>query len=154
MAQDRIDGAGPAIQETCKYGKETGFMTRTRMFGRSAATAAAVVMMAAASVALAHHSFSMFDSSKETILDGTVREFRWTNPHCWIQLRVIENGQPVEYSIESPSPNQLSRAGWTSTSLKAGDRAKITIQPLRDGSKGGSFVRGVLANGATLTLAN
>jgi hypothetical protein len=83
-----------------------------------------------------------------------VREFRWTNPHCWIQLKVTENGQPVEYSIESPSPNLLTRSGWTSTSLKPGDRAKITIHPLRDGSKGGALVRGVLANGRTLTLAS
>lgn len=129
-------------------------MTRTRMFGRIAATAIAVVAMAAAPAALAHHSFAMFDMGKETVLDGTVSEFRWTNPHSWIQLKVMENGQPVEYSIESPSPNLLSRSGWTSTSLKPGDRAKITIHPLRDGSKGGQLVRGMLPNGRTLTLAS
>ena len=129
-------------------------MTRTRMLGLMAVAATAVVAMTSASTALAHHSFAMFDASKEIVLNGTVREFRWTNPHCWIHLTVIENGKPVEYSIESPSPNQLTRAGWTSTSLKAGDRAKITIQPLRDGSKGGSLVRGVMADGRTLTLAN
>lgn len=129
-------------------------MTRTRMFGRTVGAGTAVVAMAAASIALAHHSFAMFDNGRETILDGTVAEFRWANPHTWIQLRVIENGQSVEYSIETPSPNDLTRRGWTRTSLKAGDRVKITIHPLRDGSKGGSFVRGVLANGQTLTLAN
>ena len=59
----------------------------------------------------------------------------------------------VGYAIESPSPNLLSRSGWTSASLKPGDRVKITIQPLRDGSKGGSFVRGLFPNGRTLTLA-
>jgi hypothetical protein len=135
-------------------GQGTGFMTRTRMFGRTAVVATAVVAMAAASAALAHHSFAMFDSGRETVLDGTVREFQWTNPHCWIRLTVMENGKPVEYSIESPAPNLLSRAGWSRTSLKPGDRAKITIQPLRDGSKGGSFVRGRLADGRTLTLAS
>jgi hypothetical protein len=129
-------------------------MSKTRMFGRTAAVATAVVATAAASAALAHHSFAMFDNSKETVLDGTVSEFQWTNPHTWIQLKVTEDGQTVEYSIETPSPNELSRRGWTPASLKPGDRAKITIHPLRDGSKGGSFVRGVLANGRTLTLAN
>ena len=124
------------------------------MFGRFAAAATAALAMAAASAALAHHSFAMFDTSKEVVLDGTVSEFRWTNPHTWIQLRVMERGRPVEYSIETPAPNELSRRGWTRTSLKAGDRAKITINPLRDGSKGGSFVRGALADGRTLTMAN
>lgn len=129
-------------------------MNKTRMLGRAALAATAVVVMAAPSAALAHHSFAMFDGGKETVLDGTVSEFQWTNPHTWIQLRVIEDGRPVEYSIETPSPNDLSRRGWTRTSLKPGDRAKITIHPLRDGSKGGQFVRGVLADGRTLTLAN
>ena len=129
-------------------------MPTRRMIGRTAAAAAAVLAMAAASAALAHHSFAMFDTGKETVLDGTVSEFQWTNPHTWIQLTVIEGGRPVDYAIETPSPNELSRRGWTPTSLKAGDRARITINPMRDGSKGGSFVRGVLADGRTLTMAN
>lgn len=123
------------------------------MFGL-AAGAAAVWMLAAAPAALAHHSFAMFDSSKEAVLDGTVSEFQWSNPHSWIRLTVMEGGRPVEYSIEVPAPNALSRHGWTPTSLTPGERAKITINPLRDGSKGGSFVRALLGNGRTLTLAN
>ena len=129
-------------------------MPRIRMFGRIAAAATGALAMAAASAALAHHSFAMFDTSKEVVLDGTVSEFRWTNPHTWIRLTVTEGGKPVEYAIETPAPSELSRRGWTRTSLKPGDRAKITINPLRDGSKGGSFVRGALADGRTLTMAN
>ena len=85
-------------------------MTKTRKFRWIALAAIAAVAMAAASAALAHHSFAMFDASKEVVLDGTIREFRWANPHCRIQIRVMEKGQPVDYSIESPSPNELSRA--------------------------------------------
>lgn len=129
-------------------------MTKTRRVRLTAVAAATVIAMASASAALAHHSFAMFDASKEVILNGTVSQFRWSNPHCFIKLKVIEKGEAVEYSIEAPSPNQLSGAGWSATSLKAGDRARITIQPLRDGSKGGSFVRAALADGRTLALAN
>jgi len=116
--------------------------------------AAVAILTVPPSTAFAHHSFAMFDNSREVVLEGSVTEYRWTNPHGRIVLTVVEKGQPVQYAIETPSPNDLSRAGWTSTSLKAGDRAKITIHPLRDGSKGGSLVRGVLPDGRTLSLAN
>ena len=122
-------------------------MTKTKT---ALAAAAALAASLAAGQALAHHSFAMFDSAKEVVLDGTVREFQWTNPHSWTQLTVMENGQSVEYSIEGGSPNGLARRGWTRTSLKPGDRVKITVHPLKDGSKGGSFVRAVKADGATL----
>jgi hypothetical protein len=112
--------------------------------------AAAAALLGAAPAALAHHSFAMFDSSKETTLDGTVREFQWTNPHSWIQLQVMENGQMTEYSIEGGSPNGLARKGWKRTSLKPGDKVKVTIHPLKDGAKGGSFMKAVTADGAIL----
>src|SRR5262249_25861819 len=47
-----------------------------------------VVFMLAASSAFAHHSHAMFDLDKQVTLVGTVKEFQWNNPHCWIQLLV------------------------------------------------------------------
>src|SRR5689334_6860480 len=38
--------------------------------------------------AVAHHSFAMFDASQLVSLEGTVKEFQWTNPHAWIILTV------------------------------------------------------------------
>ena len=38
--------------------------------------------------AFAHHSFAMFDTEKKMVLDGTIKEFQWTNPHSWIQMMV------------------------------------------------------------------
>jgi len=116
-------------------------------FGMAAAAAVAVL---AAGPAFAHHSFAMFDSAKNVELEGTVKEFQWTNPHSWIQLTVMENGKAVEYSIEGGSPNGLARRGWTRTSFKPGDKVTVTIHPLKDGSKGGSFVKAVKADGTTL----
>ena len=73
-------------------------------FGLSAFAAATL----AASVlpALAHHSDAMFDNGKEVTLNGTVKEFQYTNPHSWIQLRVAANegATPVEWSIETAAP--------------------------------------------------
>ncbi|MGZ3276158.1 MAG: DUF6152 family protein, partial [Caulobacteraceae bacterium] len=33
----------------------------------------------AAAPAFAHHSFAMFDNQKNVTLEGTVKEFQWTN---------------------------------------------------------------------------
>jgi hypothetical protein len=100
--------------------------------------------------AFAHHSFAMFDNQKNLVLDGTVKEFQWTNPHSWVQLVVKDaSGKDVEWSIEGGSPNGLSRSGWKRTSLKPGDKAQITIHPLKDGTNGGSLVT-VVVNGAPI----
>jgi hypothetical protein len=119
-----------------------------------AAVAASFLASSAALVsapALAHHSFAMFDNAKEITIEGTVREFQWTNPHSWVELVVMENGQPVEYSIEGQSPNGLARSGWTRRSLKAGDHVKLTMHPLKDGTKGGSFMSATFPDGRVLT---
>ena len=109
---------------------------------------AGVAMVSLASApAFAHHSFAMFDNQKNVTLEGTVKEFQWTNPHSWIQLVVKDaSGKEVEYSIEGGSPNGLSRSGWKRTSLKPGDKAVAIIHPLKDGTNGGSLVT-VTVNG-------
>jgi hypothetical protein len=109
------------------------------------------LLLLAAGAASAHHSFAMFDRSKETTLVGVVEEFQWTNPHSWIELDVTnENGTTDKWSIELNSPNNLSRQGWKSTSLKPGDKVSVIIWPLRNGDKGGLFMSVTLANGQVL----
>jgi len=106
---------------------------------------------AGAAPAMAHHSFSMFDAQKETVLKGTIKEFQWSNPHTWIQLNVTDaSGNVIEWSIEGGSPNLVGRQGWKRNTFKAGDEVQITVHPLRDGQPGGSFVRAVLPDGRTL----
>jgi ABC-type oligopeptide transport system substrate-binding subunit len=108
-------------------------------------------LTAAALPAVAHHSFSMFDETKEVVLKGAVKEFQWSNPHTWIQLNVTDaSGNVVEWSIEGGSPNLLGRQGWKRNTLKTGDQIEVTVHPLRDGQPGGSFMRAVLADGRTL----
>jgi hypothetical protein len=91
----------------------------------------------------AHHSFTMFDMQQKVTLEGTVKEFQWTNPHIWIQLMVDDpaTGKQVEWSIEGASPNNLSQTGWVRKSLKPGDKAVVVINPLKSGTaRGGSMV--------------
>jgi hypothetical protein len=102
--------------------------------------------------ALAHHSFAMFDVRNEVTVSGTVREFQWTNPHSWLQLNVQRDGKTVEYSIELGSPNTMSRRGWRRTSFKPGDRVTVTMNPMRDGSPGGSLISAIDAQGNRLSM--
>jgi len=106
-----------------------------------------VVAMVVAAPAFAHHSFAMFDTKKTITLDGTVKEFQWTNPHAWIQVTVKDAaGNDVEWSVEGGGPNGLSRLGWTRNSLKPGDKAQVLIHPLKDGTNGGQLIN-VTVNG-------
>jgi hypothetical protein len=93
------------------------------------------------SPAFGHHSRSMFDQNKQMTLAGTVKEFQWTNPHCWIQVLVPDPSNPgtdpVEWGVEMGAPVELMRKGWKPKSLNPGDKISILINPLRDGQHGG-----------------
>lgn len=111
----------------------------------------AIAAMLTASSAIAHHSFAMFDQSKTVTLQGTVKDFRWTNPHVFIQLLVkTEDGSEEEWSIEMTSPEHLARVGWKPGTLKPGDKIMLNIHPMRDGVKGGQYLSGIGPGGQPL----
>ena len=118
---------------------------------RSAAFGFTVLWLSTWAVpALAHHSFAMFDSGRTVTLEGTVKEFRWTNPHAVIMLTVAKAGQSRLWAVEMIGPGGLAREGWTQSTLNPGMRVKVSIHPLRDGSNGGQFVGATLPNGTHL----
>jgi hypothetical protein len=121
------------------------------MIRRSTLIALLAPIVLAAGAASAHHSAAMFDATKSVTLAGTVKEFQWMSPHCWIQLLVADpaqpNAAPVEWAIEMDNPLGLSRHGWKPGSLKAGDKVVVVARPLRDGSAGGQVVSVTTADG-------
>jgi hypothetical protein len=124
-------------------------MTKT---GLCVATIVAVLM--SAMPAVAHHSFSAFNTDVEKTITGTVNRFEWTNPHTWVWVDVTDGkGAVVTWGVEGMSPNYLARRGWSKNTFKPGDKVTLTIRPMRDGSAGGMFVRGILADGKPVTFA-
>jgi hypothetical protein len=116
---------------------------------RAALPAALAALFAAP--ALAHHSHAMFDYESDVELSGTVKEFRWTNPHSWLHLMVeSDGGAPVEYAIEMGAPAGLVHQGWEPTSVQPGDVVTISIHPLRNGAPGGEIRYIVLPDGSSL----
>ncbi|MEP7314573.1 MAG: DUF6152 family protein [Pseudomonadota bacterium] len=108
---------------------------------------------AALSPVAAHHSAAMFDNTKQVTIEGTVKDFQWTNPHVWIQVMVTNpQGGEDEWSVECTSVNFMVRRGWNKRTIKAGDKISLTIAPLRDGSHGGAFKSVTSLNGAPLQV--
>ena len=98
-----------------------------------------------------HHSYTTFDTSKSVSVTGTVTEFHWTNPHASFKVSARKaDGATEIWSVEMDGPNNLIREGWRRTSLKPGDKVTVTMSPLRDGGRGGSYVGIILANGKAL----
>ena len=64
---------------------DTGAMKSLR---RSASPSFAVLLSALPCLGLAHRSAAMFDTQRRMSVSGAVRQFQWTNPHCWIELDV------------------------------------------------------------------
>jgi hypothetical protein len=111
-------------------------------------------LLLTAALLLGHHSFTMFDMTTTVVLEGTVKEFQWTNPHTFAWIDVKDKAGKVEtYGIEGMSPNYLGRRGWTKKTLKPGDKVTVTIYPLKDASqKGGTFLRCKLADGTEMVM--
>jgi hypothetical protein len=118
-----------------------------KTFGLALAAATALV-----APALAHHSFSMFDQEKVVNLNGTVKELEWTNPHCWLRIMVEDptTHQAKQWSIEMASTGQQSRIGWNPTIVKPGDKVAVEINPLKDGTRGGTMLLITLPDGTKL----
>jgi hypothetical protein len=113
--------------------------------------AVSMVWLLIAGFALAHHSPAVFDRTKEVKLVGVVKEFKWGNPHSWIEMETRnESGTMEGWSVEMNPPSYLVKAGWKSTTIKPGETVTVMINPLRTNEKSGKFVSIILPDGKML----
>jgi Family of unknown function (DUF6152) len=104
-----------------------------------------------ADTAWAHHSTVMFDVKKQVTVEGTVKEWRFANPHVWLQIYAPRQSDPsFVWSFEGSATQILVRAGYRRSSMLPGDKVKVTYNPLRDGTPGGALVSVTLADGRIL----
>jgi hypothetical protein len=100
--------------------------------------------------ARAHHSAAGVDRSQTATIEGTVREFRWQNPHSFMQVDVPDDQSgTVTWTLEMTAPSFLIRAGWSRSTVKPGDVVTFTVQPLINGDPGGLFVSVTPPDGKT-----
>lgn len=115
--------------------------------------AASIAILIIDASAGAHHSPSMFDQERELTLTAVVARIAWANPHVNIHVEVEdERGEFAPWVIEAQSPRVMELFGWTRTSLEAGDRVTLLVNPQRNGTRtalGRSVVR---RDGITLRI--
>jgi hypothetical protein len=111
-------------------------------------------VLVAGTPALAHHSAAGVDQSRTVTIVGVLKEFKWANPHSWMDVDVTDDkGQTKLWSIEMTAPAYLARAGWTSKTVKPGDKVNVTLRPMKNGDPGGLFVSITLPDGRVLGQA-
>jgi len=120
------------------------------------ATIVSAIALAATTLpAFAHHSYAEFNLDKKVTLEGTVKEFQWTNPHSWILVMVPNaSGQEEQWAVELNSVSLLAERGWKPKTLKPGDKISITFHPMINGSKAGSYMAAKLPDGKMMGNAD
>ena len=109
-------------------------------------------LMTLASVAFAHHGTANYDTSKTVTVKGAVSDFQFINPHVLIAMDgKDESGKLQKWQGELTSPNRLSRAGWTKSSVKPGDTLTISGYPAKSGSPEIWIQKVVLGSGEELS---
>lgn len=118
--------------------------------------AALLAITGLAGLAAAHHSFAMFDFSKQLSIHGAVKEFQWTNPHVvlWVDVPATASEAAGTWSLELTSPGNLTRTGWTRRAFAAGDEVIIELNPLRNGKHGGALVKATQVKTGTVFNTN
>ena len=114
------------------------------------ALATATPLLAVAHLA-AHHGAATFDTTREITLKGTVTEWTWANPHCFLRFDVKdENGTVTSWAVETGNPTDMTKRGWARRSFRAGDEVTVTLQPVKTGAPVGRIRAVAFAGGRTL----
>jgi len=114
-------------------------------------TALLVIALFTSSSGYGHHSAAGIDRTKTVTVEGTVKQFKWGNPHSWLEVEVANSKRASDiWNFEMNPPAFLVRSGWKSTSVKAGDKVKVTGRPFMNGEPGGIFVSLTLQDGQVL----
>jgi uncharacterized protein (UPF0248 family) len=101
---------------------------------------------------MAHHGNAEFNTEKTVTVKGTVTEWFWANPHCFLKFdEKMDNGEIRHWVVETSNPPDMINNGWSKYSLKAGDEVTVTMHQVKETSKPiGRVVKVALPNGKVL----
>lgn len=88
-------------------------------------------------LASAHHSFAMFDRSKEHVYTGEVVRWAFNSPHTALYIRT-EDGNLWAFEGSAPARMFDREPLITGFTFQPGDRLTVVGCPLRDGRTGGA----------------
>ena len=100
----------------------------------TAATPLLAAIAIASAPASAHHSISMFDTTKEILIEGTVARFDWVNPHMYLVVETTgPDGKPALIEGEGLGITQALVDGLDRDALKPGTHVVMRANPNRGG---------------------
>jgi hypothetical protein len=120
-------------------------VVRYRFFRALFATALPLV----ASVSLlAHHGGASFDTEREVTVTGTVTEWLWANPHCFLKVDAKDDTGTVRtWNLELGNPTDISSRGYSRRTFKPGDTVTVVVQPVKSGAPVGRIRSVTLPDG-------
>ena len=122
-------------------------MVRRTFLGIVLTTAALILSVPV----VAHHGGASFDVGKEITLKGTVTEWIWSNPHCFLKFDVKDaTGAVAHWVVETQNPTTMTQGGWSRRMFTPGDVVTVTLQPYKNGAPIGLVRSVILANGQKL----
>ena len=103
----------------------------------------------------AHHAVAgVYDLNKEVVLEGRLKKLNFTNPHASIELTVPnKDGTFTDWVLTTASITTLTREGINKTSMKPGEKLKVTILPAKNGHPVG-FIRNLTLGDRDIKLFN
>ena len=97
---------------------------------------ALLVLMTCAVVptAAAHHSRALYDMTKEIVVEGTVTDLAWKNPHIFMTVETKSpDGELYRVEIEVTSVSEAPVLGLTREAISPGARVAVRAHPGRGG---------------------
>lgn len=112
----------------------------------------AAFILAMAVPAVAHHGAASFDTDREITLTGTVTEWIWANPHCFLKFDAKDaTGAVRNWAVEVSNPTDMVKRGWARRSFKPGDTVTVLLQPVKNGAPVGRVRTVTLSSGTVLS---
>ena len=109
---------------------------------------AAAVLLVLSTPLVAHHGAASFDNEKTLTLKGTVTEWLWANPHCFLKVDAKDDtGMVRNWNLELGNPTDSTTAGYRRTLFKPGDEVTVTVTPVKSGAPVGRVRTVELADG-------
>ena len=119
---------GKILQATCRLAEV--LHSRLARVDCLISVGALVFFLGIGSSGFAHHSYIRIDRNVIVAFEATVVDFDWRNPHVYFLVATEnEDGERVEWEIESGSTPILAHSGWSADSLKPGDVIQLRMHP-------------------------
>jgi hypothetical protein len=115
------------------------------------AVGAVVAGLCAAASAHAHHSFAMYDQTKQETHTGRLVRFIPGANHAQLLFEIVDadgkpavgaDGKPITWGVELGPAAAIAKQGVTVESFPLGTVITVTLNPLRNGKTFGAMAQG------------